>query len=156
MTTADFVPFAPGEHTAELAFIARGRTLPELFENAALGLADLLYDPRGVVGRDDEGIEVEGIDAEELLVAWLQEILYRHEVRRRRFRIFEVKGISDPAASPGPSAWHLTAVARGEPWDPARHEARNVIKAATYHGLEIVRRAGPSYSRYEVRIVLDT
>lgn len=156
MTTPDFIPFEPVDHTADLAFIARGRTLAELFENAALGLVDLLYDPRTVVGCDEETIEVEGIDAEELLVAWLQEILYRREIRRRLFRGFEVKGIADPSGSPGPSTWHLTAVARGEPWDPSRHETRNVIKAATYHGLEIVRRAGLSHSVFEVRIVLDT
>jgi SHS2 domain-containing protein len=36
----------------------------------------------------------------------------------------------------------LSATARGEPWDPDRHELDHEVKAITYHGLKVEQEAG--------------
>jgi len=151
-----FVPFEAGEHTADLALVARGRTLARLFENAALGLAWLLYDPSRVAVVDEEPVRVEGSDEIELLVAWLQEILYRHEVHHRRFHAFRVVAVEPPLGSAEQGTWSVVGVAAGERFDPARHPRRSDIKAATYHDLRIEHELTPSGPLLRARIVLDT
>jgi SHS2 domain-containing protein len=141
-----FPPFEPVDHTADLAYVVRGRTLPELFENAAAGMLHFLADPQTIRPLEEDPIEVEGTDAEELLVSWLQEILYRLEVGRRIYREFRVTSIEIP---------RLRALARGEPLDPSRHVIHTDIKAATYHQLRITREDSPAGAFYHTMIVLD-
>jgi SHS2 domain-containing protein len=140
------VPFEAVEHTADLAYIARGRSLSELFENAALGMLHFLADPRTIRPAEEDSIDVQGADLEELLVAWLQEILFRLEVGRRIYRDYRVISIELP---------RLRAVARGEALDPSRHVLHTDIKAATYHQLRIERGDSPSGEMYHTMIVLD-
>jgi SHS2 domain-containing protein len=145
--TPPFLPFEPVEHTADLAFVARGRTPEELFTHAAEAMVAFLYDRSTVNPREEERIEVFGEDAEELLIAWLQEILYRHEVKRRLYRWFRVESASPP---------RLTARAGGESFNPSRHEILAEIKAATYHGLAVESEASAAGPLLRVRVVLDT
>jgi SHS2 domain-containing protein len=169
-----YTPFEPVEHTADIAFIARGRTLPELFENAAVGMCELLYEegadaggrelgdasrPGGSEARVAAGaggsknrVEVEAGDLEALLVAWLQEILYLLEVHRRACRAFRVECVLPPRDD---LPARLVAAALGVPWDPARLPLRHEVKAVTYHGLEIEREPSSAGEVYRVRIVLD-
>lgn len=142
-----FVPFEPIEHTADLAFVARGRTLEELFKHAALALVAFLYDRESVQPCEEERIELAGADREELLVAWLQEILYRLEMRRRIYSEFTVESAT---------TLNLAATVRGEAFDPRRHEVLTGIKAATYHGLAIETEPSAAGSLLRVRVVLDT
>ena len=149
-----FVPFEPIEHTADLALIARGRTLPELFEHAAMGMLGFLYRPEEIAPTDSESVGVTGADLEELLVTWLQELLYRHEVGRRLVHTLRVEALTPPTDS---AAASLRASARGERWDPGRPRVRADIKAATYHAIEITReRAASGLELYRVRVVFDT
>lgn len=142
-----FIPFEPVEHTADLALIARGRSLAELFTHAAEGMIAFLYDRAAVEPLEEERFEVSGEDAEELLVAWLQEILFRHEMRQRVYHSFCVQSVVPPK---------LAASAHGEMFDPRRHEILAQIKAATYHDLAIVTEATPAGPLLRVRVVLDT
>jgi SHS2 domain-containing protein len=145
--TLPFVPFEPVEHTADLAFIARGRTPEELFTHAAEAVIAFLYDRATVEPLEEERIEVSGEDPEELLVAWLQEILYRQEVKRRLYREFRLESATPP---------RLVARASGESFDPARHEILTQIKAATYHDLVISAETTTAGPLLRVRVVLDT
>lgn len=166
-----FVPYEPVDHTADLAYVARGRSLPELFENAALGMVEFLYDRERVRDETGQQFELAAPDLEELLVAWLQEILYRWQMQQAAYRDFHVDCVEAAAAAetsslPGDVANELApplprasirARARGEAWDPARHEAFTEIKAVTYHGLEIVRETSEDGHEdiFRVQIVLD-
>ena len=141
-----FLPFEPVDHTADLAYLARGRTLAELFQNAALGMMSQLTDTAAVRPIENDRIEVEGDDLEELLVSFLQEILFRLETRRRIYGVFQVESV-------GPL--RLRAHARGEDLDPARHALLTEVKAATYHDLRIAEEDSPAGRLYKVRIVLD-
>jgi SHS2 domain-containing protein len=143
---SSFIPFEQVEHTADLAYLVRGRSPEELLENAALGLASFLVEPATVRALEEESIELEGSDAEECLVTWLQEILYRLEMRHRLYGRFRVHRAGPPRVSA--RVW-------GEAFDPERHHLLADIKAATYHALKIVREETPSGALYQVRIVLD-
>ncbi len=131
-------------HTADLGLQAWGRSLPELFANAAEGMCGLYFDLPAVQPREVRPISVQGHDREDVLVGWLNELLYQIEVDRFlpcRFTVQEL------------GATHLQAEVAGEVFDPARHRWRSEIKAATYHDLRIERTAGRGWT---VRVVLDT
>jgi SHS2 domain-containing protein len=72
----DLIPFEEFEHAADLGLRARGRTMGELFANAARGMLDFLGSGNGPPGGEEAVIETEGLDPEHLLVRWLSEILY--------------------------------------------------------------------------------
>lgn len=139
------------DHTADLGFRAWGPTLDALFEAAAQAVASLAVDLRGVRPAEIRRVRVEGIDAEELLVSWLQELLYLWTPGGFIGCRFEVKTSPPRREEADEGRWSLVADVAGEPWDPARHEAFTDIKAATYHNLEIHREA----SRFSVDMILD-
>ena len=70
------------DHTADVGLRVWAPGLEGLFRQAALGLAALLTDPAELGARDGMRLEVRGIDLEELLVGWLNELLYRFETER--------------------------------------------------------------------------
>lgn len=74
------------DHTADWALKVRGRDLPALFANAALGMMELA----GVQTGEEQGrvrqIELQAIDPEALLVDWLHELLIALELEQLAFR----------------------------------------------------------------------
>ena len=112
------------EHTADWAFRVRGRDLAQLFANAARGVFEL----QEGTGKDETGtareVAVSGKDRETLLVNWLNELLYLQETQQEIYGQFEILEISDT---------HLRARVHGRPHRPEG----KVIKAVTFHGLEI-------------------
>lgn len=78
---------------------------------------------------------------EELLLDWLEELLYVFEVEGLLFRevaaeVTQVAEGEDPAEDATP-AWRLVATARGEPRDLDRHPHKVLVKAVTWHGLHV-------------------
>jgi len=121
-------PFEFLEHTADIGLRAFGKTLPELYENAARGMLELLASPRSVRATEEEKIEVSGADAVDLLVVWLHEILYRFDARKRIFADVRVDDFGE---------WRISATLKGERLDLSRHELREEIKAVTYHAARV-------------------
>jgi len=113
------------EHTADIGLRARGATPSEACESAALGLMSLLVAPESVRARQEETVAAEGVDAADLLVRWLHEVLFLIDAHRRVFATVRVTDFEE---------WRLKAVLSGEPFDPRRHKLREEIKAVTYHG----------------------
>ncbi|HEC35265.1 MAG TPA: archease, partial [Anaerolineae bacterium] len=66
-------------HTADIALRVWGQDLPELFANAARGMAWLMVDPSTVNPTVEVPLELRAYDAESLLVTWLGELLYLNE-----------------------------------------------------------------------------
>jgi len=117
-------------HTADLGLQVFGETLPELYAHAAEGMCALYFDLPAVEPREKRSIAVQGYDREEVLVAWLGELLYHIEVEHFLPCRFDIRSLDDT---------HLEAEVAGETFDPARHRWRTGIKAATYHNLRIER-----------------
>ncbi len=126
------------DHTADLALRVRGRSLEELFANAALGMFAQMVDVALVPLTVRREIALEADDGEALLVAWLSELLYLREIHGEAYSRFSVH-----LPSPG----RLEGVAEGGPWS----QFSRPVKAVTYHGLRIERAAG----EYAARIVFD-
>lgn len=116
------------EHTADIGVRAWGRTLEELFENAALAVESIAVELERVEPRVAYPIAASGEDRESLLVNWLSEVIYYVDGRRILMSRFQVETLTDTA---------VTGQAWGEARDSARHPPRIVVKAATYHQLRI-------------------
>ncbi len=124
----DRVPFEILEHPADVGFLAHGRTLEELFANAALAMMSLGWELDAVEERERREIEATGEDTETLLYDWLSEILALADAERLVFRRFEVSELTEGRASG--AAW-------GEPLDKSRHQALTYVKAVTLHQFEV-------------------
>ena len=122
------LPFQILEHTADIGFEAFGPTREEVFTNAARALVYLMVDLESILPQDNLSLRAEGSDMPDLLVNWLSEILYLFDAEGWLFRDFEVKHLTDRS---------FAAVGRGEKFDRTRHQAKLLVKAITYHQLDL-------------------
>ncbi len=116
------------EHTADVGIRVHAADEASLFHDAAEALFSLLVvnlgDVRPVVERP---LTIEGAERDLLLFDWLNELLYVFETEQLVFAQFQVTLHAD----------RLSAIARGEALDRARHELHHEVKAITYHGLKV-------------------
>ena len=129
-------------HTADIGVRVFGRTLKELFENAAFAMFDIIADLEGLKGEILQDIELTAPNSEELLISWLDELLYNFYTKGIIFYKFEVKELSQDL---------LKAQATGRAVSDNRNRLKAEIKAATYYNLKI--RKLDDY--YQVDIVFD-
>lgn len=115
------------DHTADALIEAYGETLSERFANAAYAMFDQITDAESVRPTGEARISLNADSVEQLLVDFLQELLYMHDTESLVFAEFDVK--TDGRV--------LDAVVRGEEFDGSRHEKRAVVKGVTYHDLKI-------------------
>jgi len=130
------------EHTADIGFRVRARSQAELFEAAAAVLISLALEVEPVEPRHRYALEASGHDAESLLINWLSEVLYLWDARRLALRHFRVRELTSE---------RVAGEARGEPFDPARHRAKLVVKGVTYHQL----RTGEDEQGWYAQVFLD-
>jgi len=116
------------DHTADIGIVAFGRDLPEAFGNAAYAMFDILTDTDKIREMDRFDLRVSASNIEELLVTWLDELLYRYETERLICKRFVIDDMDDVS---------LRATVFGEKLDPARHEVKLEIKSVTYHQLKV-------------------
>ncbi len=121
--------FREVDHTADRALHVWGRRLPDLYAGAARGMYGLMADLDGVVATDWVDLQVQGADAEALLVDWLNELLYRTEADGLLFSQCQILSLTD-----------TELVARVGGVDAPVTGAH--IKAATYHDLALVQEDG--------------
>ncbi len=141
------VPFEEIPHTADWAIRAYGRTLPELFAHAAMGMYSLLTDLEALGESERREVEAEAASVEGLLVAWLNELVYLTERERLAFKRFEIRELCLPDPEDPDSLGRLRAVAYGE----RAKEVRKYIKAVTYHNVAVHQEDG----YYWVELVFD-
>jgi SHS2 domain-containing protein len=130
------------EVEADVGVRGWGPTRAAAFAEAALGALALTVDPRSVEERESRAVRAQADGPEALLVAWVDECLYVHEIEGFVARRVEVTECSD-------SVVHGRLV--GEPLDPGRHRLGTVVKAATMHDVS-VKADGASH---EVRVIVD-
>lgn len=141
--------YEPIDHTADVGLRVWAADLAGLFRVAGLGLTSLLTDRAAVRPIERVRLRVTGIDLEELLVAWLNEMLYRFDLGGFLFADFEELQFAREAEG----EYRLEAFGLGEHRSAKRHPGGIAVKAATYHGLRVVPDAD---GRYDVAIILDT
>lgn len=118
------------EHTADIGLRARGRTKAELFANAALALMSIAVELENVQPEASYPIAATGEDDAALLVNWLSEVLYYLDGGRIVMCRFQVDELE--RGSVRGCGW-------GEPWNPARHRAKVVVKGVTYHQFKLTK-----------------
>jgi len=130
------------DHTADVCVRVYGKSIGEVLKNAACAMMDMVTDREKVNPVEEIEIEAQGETEEELLVHWLQEILYFHQAKKMVFRDFEVILLNET---------RVKGKAFGENIDLEKHELSSDIKAVTYHNLKIE----PLDDRLKVDVVFD-
>jgi tRNA nucleotidyltransferase (CCA-adding enzyme) len=146
---------APGfeltEHTADVGVRAWGPRREDVFAQAARGMLSLVCEPATVTARERYAVEVEAFDESLLLAVWLNELLYLIEGRGLVFSgEFDIE-LGEQAEGGEGAQITRRALPAGEPDDPARHELRAAVKAATLHRLSLHGFPGG----WEGRVLLD-
>ena len=120
------------DHTADVGLLVRGDDLNDLFGTAAAGVFDYVVANRdAVLPRHVERLALRADSTLELLVVWLNELIFRSETQHVLYARFDVRLGADGLS--------LTAEIMGEPIDGDRHILDHEVKAVTRHGLELDR-----------------
>jgi tRNA nucleotidyltransferase (CCA-adding enzyme) len=134
--------FEQFEVEADVGIRAWGPTRADAFAQAALGVLSLIADPATVSPRETREVRAQADSPETLLVAWIDECLYVHEIEAFVVSRVELVSCSDTI---------VIGQLHGEPLEAGRHRLGTVVKAATLHGVAVDARDG----RHEVRIIVD-
>ena len=130
------------DHTADIGIIAYGADIKEVFSNAALGMFNLITNVTDIEEDTRRDIELTSQDRENLLVEWLNELLYTFDAEHIVFKSFSIDDLSHN---------HLKATCNGAKIEPGRQQVRREIKAATYHMLAI----NKEKDGYKAQIIFD-
>ncbi len=116
------------EHPADLGIEARGQSLSEAFQNAAIALMSVILDLSIISPDETREITIHSIDRDQLLVKWLSEILYLYDGQRFVAKDFHINTFSSTL---------LQANVRGEIFSESKHRTNIDVKAVTYHQLVV-------------------
>lgn len=126
------------DHTGDIGMEVFAPSLPEIFKTAAAGMFSILTESRTIHPHLTKTISLKAEVADELLILWLNRLLFLFDTEGWLFSQFEITL---------PNEKSLQAVVRGERYDPERHEILREIKAATYHRLTLEKRENTWYAR---------
>jgi len=130
------------DHTGDVGVEVFGESLAALFSHAGEAFADIITDAETIRARDEKKIDLQADSIEELLVRWLNELVFLFDTRGLLPTNFTIDFIDHR---------HLQATVRGESYDEKRHPIKTTIKGATYHQLEVIR----EQEIWSARIVFD-
>ncbi len=114
-------------HDADVGVRGVGDSMEQAFEQAALAVSVLTVELDAVEPRERVEVSGEAPDDEQLLVEWLDSVIFEMMTRNMVFRRFEV--VVDGSRLRG-ALW-------GEPRDDARHVPGVEVKGATFTELKV-------------------
>jgi SHS2 domain-containing protein len=118
--------------TADIAFEATGRDLPELFMAAADATMNVMIDNLDAIEpRETRYIQLSNDKIDMLLFDFLQELIYFKDAEQLLLRV------RDDRIEKRDEKYFLTVEAAGERLDAARHHQRADVKAVTLHGFSV-------------------
>ncbi|MDD5455244.1 MAG: archease [Candidatus Ratteibacteria bacterium] len=120
------------DHTADIGIFVEGKDLKDLFATAAYAMSLQMFDLDKIKEKETKKIKLEGIDKEDLLVEWLNELLFFCE-EGYIFKDFRIETLEETS---------LTAFLKGDKVDFSKLPLKLQIKAATYHQLKIKKNTG--------------
>jgi SHS2 domain-containing protein len=131
--------------TADIAFEATGRDLPELFSDAADATMNVMIDNlEAIEARETRQIQLSNDQLDMLLFDFLQELIYFKDAQRLLLRVREAQ-INEKEG-----AYYLKATTAGEPLDAERHQQRADVKAVTLHNFSVEMDNG-----WKAKVLLD-
>jgi SHS2 domain-containing protein len=132
--------------TADIAFEATGRDLPELFTAAADATMNVMIDNLDAIElRETRQIELASNKIDMLLFDFLQELIYFKDAKRLLLRVLEAQ------IDQRDEAYFLKAKVAGERLDDARHHQRADVKAVTLHDFSVEKHD----DTWKARVLLD-
>lgn len=120
------------EHPAELRIRVYGKTLEELFSNAALAMAEILTKESKIKNYESEAkekIQIQSVDLNSLMVDFLNEILAKSQINKAVYNVKQIKISPEPVEG----LPYLEAKLIGYPIEKFNED----IKAVTYEDLDI-------------------
>jgi SHS2 domain-containing protein len=132
--------------TADIAFEATARDLPELFADASDAMANVMIDNiEAIQPRHTREINLSNDKLDMLLFDFLQELIFLKDAERLLLRIRDVR------IDERNDIYFAKATAEGEPLDAQRHHQRADVKAVTLHDFCVER----TEHGWKARVLLD-
>ncbi len=136
--TTDRATYREIQHTADLGIEVTAADQPGLFACAGEALYALIADPATIESRDAINISAAGDGPEELLHAWLCELLALFNIQGFVGKRCQVAHIGEG---------QIQGQVSGEKLDLKRHVFHTEIKGVTYHDFRVWREAGAWHAR---------
>lgn len=144
--------------SGDVGLKAYGKDLKDSFINAAIGMYSLITDLGMVEEHKSIDVSVESDSVEGLLVSWLNELIFHFDayglvgqkIEINEFTPSLTLPLRDTGMEEG-KIYKLKASISGEGFDPKRHESKLLIKAATYHRLEVAK----TNDLWEINVIFD-
>jgi len=130
------------EHTADLGIEVSADDLASLFACAGEAMFGLIADLSSIGAPDELAIATTGDGPEELLHAWLCELLGQFNVSGFVAKSCNVTQVTND---------RVDGVIRGEKLNLARHGFRTEIKGVTYHDFKVWHENG----QWHARVIFD-
>jgi SHS2 domain-containing protein len=130
------------EVEADVGVRGWGASRAEAFAQVTLGVFALIVPVQSVQPGERREVRAQADSAEALLVAWIDECLYVHDIEGFVVRAVELSVCTDTLAH---------GLLHGEILDPARHRSGTVVKGATYHHVGVALRQGV----WEAQVIVD-
>jgi SHS2 domain-containing protein len=133
------------EHTADIGVDIEATSFESLLTEGLRALTESLTEIERVELGLELPVDLEARSREDLLVEWLNEIVF----------LFDTKAVllveAELEVGAEGDGWRLEGTVRGELYDPNRHRLKTLIKAVTYHQLQV----RSSISGWTARVVFD-
>lgn len=137
--------FLEEESIADIAFEAWGKTLPELFANAALALEEVQAHTNTIEPVLEKEIKKESPNLEHLLYDFLEELVFLKDKEGLLFSSFDV------TVEHSRGKYKLRVKARGDLINPSEQTLRTDVKAVTMHEFKVEK----VKEGYRAKVVLD-
>ncbi len=129
--------------TSDVAFEAYGKTIDELFENAAYGLFSIICDVNAVNPSKQETFQLEAETLTALMLDWLDALIASVDIDKMFFSKFEVHVIKQN------NGYVLKATAWGEPI--SIEKSGTLVKGIAYYDFKLQE----TEKGFKARIVCD-
>ncbi|MHA1821472.1 MAG: archease [Promethearchaeota archaeon] len=158
------MPFEYLDHTADIRIHAWGKDYFEAFQESVKAMFGvMLIDPSKVEQKEERTIELKGPDLEILFVDFLTEFLILFDTEMFLVSDIDIKNLKfqideeNNADSSSDDQCYIKAVAKGEIFDPKKHQVDTEVKAVTFSYLEIYEEHDSNNNLKEahIKFVLD-
>ncbi len=126
-------------------FEAYGKSLDELFENAAMAVSESMVKTKDVKPKIAKTVKLQNAKLEMLLFDFLSELLYLKDAEQLVFSEFKVK-ITEKNGK-----FFLQAELKGDKLNMKTQEFRNDVKAITLHLFEVKKENG----QWKAKVIVD-
>ena len=119
------------DHTADVLFVAKAPTYPELFAQCGLALEETQVDIKLIEQKEQKEIKGENAKIDLLLFDFLDDLLFYKDSELLIFSKFDIK-IEEKEG-----VYHLDCLAYGDKLSHQKHDPKVDVKAITMHMFEV-------------------